>query len=150
LPHQKENQVNTEHPPQGGGRLVRVPLSDLIPNTRLQVREKLSERTVARYVKLLRDGGQFAEPISAARIKGQVYIVDGFHRREAYTQTGATLVEVMLEEMSWEQAIYRAAQANQKHGLHLSVNAGVIFPWRAGAIFPHFRHQEGSRAREPS
>jgi len=32
----------------------------------------------------------------------------------------------------------------------VSVNAGVIFPWRAGAIFPHFRHQEGSRAREPS
>jgi hypothetical protein len=30
------------------------------------------------------------------------------------------------------------------------VNAGVIFPRRAGAIFLHFGQQEGPRARGPS
>lgn len=98
-----------------------VPLGKIIKHGPLQVRRKLDAAAVKRYAEMTRAGSE-PPPIKVGRVGGSLYLVDGWHRMEAGAlQVSAGIdgeeVRVLLAEMSRQEAIWEAAQANLTHGV---------------------------------
>jgi len=114
------------------GELVRVPLSEasFIEDPAMQYRgrikgsaSKLIPANVSMLMNVAKEaGGRFHDPIRLARItnrkqgfKGCV-VIDGFHRIEALRRAGFKTAEVVIEDMTREEAKRAAALANAYHG----------------------------------
>lgn len=101
-----------------------VPLDDIVKHAPWQVRTKLDESAITRYAKMTQ-AGSVPPPIKVARIRGKLYLVDGWHRMEAGAlQTHRGLgqgyeVEALVAEMTREEAMWEAAKANMGHGVPL-------------------------------
>ncbi len=101
-----------------------VPLDDIVKHAPWQVRTKLDESAITRYSKMTQ-AGSVPPPIKVARVKGKLYLVDGWHRMEAGAlQTHRGLGEgyevvALVAEMTREEAMWEAAKANMGHGVPL-------------------------------
>lgn len=101
-----------------------VPLDDVIRHGPFQVRNRLDRGAILRYQEMTAAGKE-PPPIKVARVQGRLYLVDGWHRLEAGAiQTskdlgGRVLVDVLLAEMTAEEARWEAARANMDHGVPL-------------------------------
>jgi len=100
-----------------------VPLAAVIPHAPLQVRNKLDSAAIARYAEMTR-AGKLPPPIKVARVKGLLYLLDGWHRMEAgalQTMKGLDGEEVLalMADMTEPQARWESAQANLGHGVPL-------------------------------
>ena len=67
-----------------------------------------------------------------------------------FTQCPDVCPTTLLDVSNHLTALGEAADRLNVIFVTVDVNAGVIFPRMAGVIFPHFRQQEGPRARGPS
>lgn len=86
-------------------------------DARFQVRNKMDERVVEEYAKAMSVGTKFP-PIRLARIKGVLFLIDGFHRDAASRIAGCT-PEATIEEMTEREALQAVALANLTHGVRL-------------------------------
>ena len=118
---------------------IDIPLADLVLRKDLQPRGKpgrgklsatrgaqvaqgkLSPAAVTRYAtKLRNEGPESLPPILVARYRGRLYVVDGFHRVEAYRAEGFTTIPAIVRAMTLKDARWEAIACNSTHGLPLS------------------------------
>lgn len=101
-----------------------VPLDDIIKHAPWQVRTKLDDKAITRYAEMTR-AGSVPPPIKVARIKGKLYLVDGWHRMAANAlQVSQALgngfeVTALVANLTQAEAMWEAAQANMGHGVPL-------------------------------
>jgi hypothetical protein len=98
-----------------------VPLPKVIRHGPLQVRQKLDPRAVKRYADMTR-AGSVPPPIKVGRVRGHLYLLDGWHRMEAgalQVQSGldGEMVRATVAHMSRQEATWEAAKANLGHGV---------------------------------
>lgn len=95
-----------------------IALSHLIRDQKFQVRRKLDQPTVNRYVDVLKAGGSMP-PIQVVFINDAPVLIDGWHRVAAMDQLGRPEVEAVVLEATEKEAYWLAAKANMEHGLPL-------------------------------
>lgn len=108
-------ETTTGHP-QG---TITVRIADIVRDGRFQVRSKLARATVAAYASAMKAGSAFP-PVLLARIDGALALLDGFHRVQAAMAAGIDVIEADVITCAPDEAIWRAAEANLRHGLPLS------------------------------
>lgn len=101
-----------------------LPIADLSDDPRFQSRTRTDQGTVDDYKEAM-SAGAVMPPIVVALVDGSLYILDGWHRVNAARDLSYSEIEAEIIEMSEAEAIWRAASANQSHGLRRS-NADKI------------------------
>lgn len=97
-------------------RLARLRLEAIRADLGTQMRPRLDQAYVAELAELVREGERLP-PLEVFH-DGQLYVlVDGFHRLAAYARLQAREVECEVHEGSLRDALLRAAQVNERHGL---------------------------------
>lgn len=115
--HQQETTAEHSGGPSWGLEVVRR--SSITRLAELQVRRKLDGATVKRYREAMTAGAEFP-PVRLARVRGTLYLVDGWHRIEAAGWHDDVMVDVLVADLpSIAAAGWEAAAANLAHGLHL-------------------------------
>lgn len=82
-----------------------LPLDAIVQRDDFQFRKGgLNKRNLDRIVATLRAGGEAKDPVRVARVGKNLYLVDGFHRMEAYRRTGRRTVSAEVAKMSLGEA----------------------------------------------
>lgn len=103
---------------------VVLPIADLSEDPAFQSRTRTDKGTVDDYKEAM-SSGAVMPPVLVALVEGRMYILDGWHRVTAARELMYDEIEAEVIEMSETEAIWRAAAANQSHGLRRS-NADKI------------------------
>lgn len=69
-----------------------------------------------RIVSTLQAGGEARDPVRVARIGKALYLVDGFHRLEAYRKAGRQTIPALVAKLSLEEAREAARASNAMNG----------------------------------
>lgn len=104
--------------------IIKLALSDLTFDPRLQMRAAMDQEVIDEYADILRDAKPsdwpFAEPMEAVEIKtgdGVIrYVTNGFTRGNAAHAVGRRIVSVNVIKGTWETAVRKACAANAKQG----------------------------------
>lgn len=97
---------------------VELPLDDILARQDFQFRrEGLSIANLNKIIAALKAGGETRDPVRVARVGKLLYLVDGFHRLEAYRRTGKRTIPALVAKMSLEEARGEAMSLNAKNGL---------------------------------
>ena len=83
---------------------MKIRIDDIIRSDTVQSRIALNELTVFEYQFRKEDGDEFP-PIVVFVIDGKFYVVDGFHRLEAYRRAGHTEIECVVHDGDWAAAL---------------------------------------------
>lgn len=98
-----------------------LPIDDARTHPSLQNRvDGLDVANLNKIVRTLAAGGEAREPIRVARVGKSLYVIDGFHRREAYLREGRTTIPALVAKMSLQEAQEYARTANVANGKPLS------------------------------
>lgn len=81
----------------------------------LQTRVALDERTVQEYADAMRDGDNFP-PVKVFMDGSRCWLADGFHRVEAATRAGRTVIDADTANGGFIDALRWALGCNAKHG----------------------------------
>ena len=81
----------------------------------LQTRVALDERTVQEYADAMRDGDNFP-PVKVFMDGSRCWLADGFHRVEAATRAGRTVIDADTAKGGFIDALRWALGCNAKHG----------------------------------
>jgi hypothetical protein len=92
-------------------------LKEIVLDPKLQCRAAMNPATVAEYVEVLKEGDATFPPVSVIRVEGELLLVDGWHRHEAYRVAGRTVIPTTVRDGSRRDAVLAAIQANRSHGL---------------------------------
>lgn len=91
-----------------------IAVKSIKANSKLQHRSKTDSRAIKDWVRLLERKNFEFPAIVVYRINNQLYVVDGFHRLEAYVTAGRSTIPCIVIDGSWDEAIkYSLFQANQ-------------------------------------
>lgn len=97
--------------------LVRLPLDDIRTRADFQFRvEGLDHPNLNRIMATLEAGGEARDPVRVARVGKVLYLVDGFHRLEAYRLTGRHHIQALVATMSLPEAREEAMRLNAQNG----------------------------------
>lgn len=104
--------------------ILKLALSDLTFDPRLQCRATMSQEVIEEYSELLRTSKPsdwpFAEPMEAVEVKTASgvtrYVTNGFTRGNAANAVGRRVVSVNVIKGTWEAAVRRACMANATQG----------------------------------
>lgn len=97
-----------------------LPLASIVELPEMQLRGRGTDAKVVEAYRRALGGGAVFPPITVARVEGAWVLVDGFHRVAALRALHRGDVEaVVLEVAGLEEARWRAAQANMRHGQRL-------------------------------
>lgn len=77
----------------------------------LQVRARTDQKVSSRYAKARATGSKFP-PVILFRIDGELYLVDGFHRFDAWLHLGLPTILAVIREGTMEDALLAAIEAN--------------------------------------
>lgn len=99
-------------------REVELHISDLVMDSKLQVRNKLDDGTIMRYVAVIKSEKEMP-PIRVALVNKMHLLIDGWHRVEAHKFIGKRKIKAIVVEATRSDAKWMAAQANLEHGLPL-------------------------------
>ena len=92
-------------------------LSSIIADPKsMQSREKLSEKKIKEYAKLMGEGVKFP-PIQVFKEGDKYILADGFHRLHAMESNGVTSYTVEVFPGGAKEALFHSLGANSKHGL---------------------------------
>jgi hypothetical protein len=100
-------------------RLERISIDTLVLDPTFQVRTKLDEKAISRYKEAYKFD-QLLDPVRVAEVDGMFILVDGWHRITALQRLTKEYVDVKIEPMTREEALWAAATANARHGVPLS------------------------------
>lgn len=92
-------------------------LKEIVLDPKLQCRAAMNPATVAEYLEVLNEGDATFPPVSVIRVEGELLLVDGWHRHEAYRVAGRTVIPATVRDGSRRDAVLAAIQANRSHGL---------------------------------
>lgn len=76
----------------------------------------VDQTNLNRIVRTLEAGGAARDPIRVARVGAALYLVDGFHRLEAYRRMGKPTIPAMVAKMSKTEARDYARASNAMNG----------------------------------
>ncbi|WP_157934151.1 ParB N-terminal domain-containing protein [Microvirga ossetica] len=93
-----------------------ITLSHLIRDPKFQVRRRLHQPAINRYIDVLKTGNAMP-PIQIVYMNGAPVLIDGWHRVEAMGQLGRVEVEATVLEATEKEAYWLAAKANMEHGV---------------------------------
>ena len=93
-----------------------IPLDELILDPNLNLRDRLDEATVERYV----ESWERMPPITIFDVDNRWLIVDGFHRHAAAVLLKRRTILAEIREGRFSDALDYAAGANLRHGLPLT------------------------------
>ena len=84
----------------------------------LQTRDGLAKAVVKDYAENFKAGKQLP-PVTVIQdsVTGQLYLVDGYHRKDAAILAGLTMIEAEVTVGTFTDAIRLAIRANAEHGL---------------------------------
>ena len=84
----------------------------------LQTRDGLAKAVVKDYAETLKAGKQLP-PVTVVQdsVTGQLYLADGYHRRDAAILAGRTMIDAEITEGTFTDAVRLAIRANAAHGL---------------------------------
>ena len=94
----------------------KVKINSIIVRGEIQQRKQLDEECIKEYVEAIADGADFP-PVDVYDDGESLFLADGFHRVEAYRQTGIATVAVTIHKGTKRDAILHAVGANATHGL---------------------------------
>jgi ParB-like chromosome segregation protein Spo0J len=97
-------------------KIREVPVHDLILDPRLNLRDKLDQDTVERYM----EAWDRLPPVTVYRVEGQLLLADGVHRHAAAVTLGRRAIKAEVLDGSFEEALDFVAGANLLHGLPLT------------------------------
>lgn len=106
-----------------------VKLADITLLPKFQVRSKIDPKTVNAYATAMKAGQEF-QPVRLARIRGELVLIDGWHRYAARKKLAErskdkrerrtwSSIPATIENMTERDARWEAATANLTHGLRL-------------------------------
>jgi hypothetical protein len=99
--------------------IKKVSIKDILKDSRFQVRLKLDESIVGRYLAVYKSGHPMP-PIKLAQVNGTLLLVDGWHRLAALEQLNESrTIDAEIIEATEREAFWLAAEANLQHGLPL-------------------------------
>jgi hypothetical protein len=90
-----------------------LPLEDLVLDPELNLRDKLDDPTVERYVECWSK----LPPVTVFEVEGRWLLADGFHRHAAAATLGKPTLEAEVRIGTFEEALDFAAGVNLSHGL---------------------------------
>lgn len=96
-------------------------LGHIVARDDFQFRKRgLSLPNLNRIVATLEAGGEAKDPVRVARVGDILYLVDGFHRLEAYKRTGKRTIPALVAKMSLGEARDEAMRLNAQNGIPYS------------------------------
>jgi hypothetical protein len=102
--------------------IKKVSIKDILKDSRFQVRLKLDEGTVGRYLAVYKSGITMP-PIKLAKVNGTLLLVDGWHRLAAFELLNEShTIDAEIIETTETEAFWLAAEANLQHGLPLKTS----------------------------
>ncbi len=102
-----------------------VKIEDLVLDNEIYPRLQVRYETVQKYKEAMRAGSVFP-PIIVAQYKGELYLLDGWHRVEASKRLGAEKMQaILLKPKSKEEMFKKAVEYNTEHGRTLSTQEKV-------------------------
>lgn len=93
-----------------------IDLDDLVLDPALNLRDKLDEDTVTRYI----DAWNRLPPVTVWEVDGRLLLADGFHRHAAAVTLGKKTIQGEILHGTFSEALDYVAGANLFHGLPLS------------------------------
>lgn len=119
-----------------------VPICDILKDLRFQIRLKLDDGIVSRYLAVYRSGNAMP-PIKLAKVNGTLLLVDGWHRLAAFEQLDeSSKIHAQIIEATETEALWLAAEANLQHGLPLK-SAEIREAFRAYVKAKKHRNERG-------
>jgi hypothetical protein len=121
----------------------KVSLRDILKDSRFQVRLKLDEGIVGRYLAVYKSGNPMP-PIKLAQVNGTLLLVDGWHRLAALELLNESrTIDAEIIEATETEAFWLAAEANLQHGLPLKT-VEIREAFRAYIKAKKHRNEHGS------
>ncbi len=93
-----------------------VPVDDLVLDPNLNLRDRLDEFTVERYV----EAWERMPPVTVFEVDGRWLLADGFHRHAAAVKLGRRKMSVEIRQGTFNDALDFVAGVNLFHGLPLT------------------------------
>jgi len=93
-----------------------VPVDDLVLDPNLNLRDRLDDYAVERYV----EAGDRLPPITVYEVDGRWLIADGFHRHASAVKTGRRTIPAEVRPGTFAEALDFVAGVNLFHGLPLT------------------------------
>jgi hypothetical protein len=93
-----------------------IPVDELVLDPNLNLRDKLDEFTVERYV----EAWNRLPPVTVFEIDGRWLLADGFHRHAAAVKTGKNRIPAEIRPGTFSDALDFVAGVNLFHGLPLT------------------------------
>ncbi len=93
-----------------------LPLEDLVLDPALNLRDRLDQETVDRYI----ESWDRMPPVTVFEVEGRWLLTDGVHRHAAAVTLGRRAIPAEIRQGSFEAALDFVAGANLHHGLPLS------------------------------
>lgn len=97
-------------------KIREVPVDDLILDPRLNLRDRLDQDTVERYM----DAWDRLPPVTVYEVEGRWLLADGVHRHAAAVTLGKRNIKAEVIKGSFDEALDFVAGANLHHGLPLT------------------------------
>ena len=93
-----------------------VPVDDLVLDPNLNLRDRLDDFTVERYV----EAWERMPPVTVFEVESLWLLADGFHRHAAAVKLGRKMIPVEVREGTFDDALDFVAGVNLFHGLPLT------------------------------
>ncbi|MDB5351870.1 MAG: putative transcriptional regulator [Planctomycetota bacterium] len=97
-------------------QIQEIELDDIILDPALNLRDRLDEDTVTRYI----DAWTRLPPVTVFEVEGRLLLADGFHRHAAAVTLGKKMIRAEVQHGTFSEALDYVAGANLFHGLPLS------------------------------
>jgi len=114
-----------------------ISIESIIIDRQYQGRAATDAAVVGHYFEAMEHGDTFP-PLEVYEVNFDYFLIDGFHRLEAYRRFGAKSVDAYVTEGTADQAMVAALTANQSHGLQLS-NADKRLLVKRASAHPSFQ-----------
>jgi len=95
---------------------MNLKLNDISIDEELQIRNEISDETIAEYYDVLREGGKLP-PVVVFYDRSKYYLADGWHRFYAHKNAALATIEADVREGTRRDAQLYALGANNDHGL---------------------------------
>src|SRR5437588_9676651 len=93
-----------------------VRVEELVLDPNLNLRDRLDEETVERYI----EAWERMPPVTVFEVDGRWLLADGFHRHAAAVMAGCTTLPAEVRPGTFAEALDFVAGVNSFHGLPLS------------------------------
>jgi hypothetical protein len=99
-------------------KIESIPLDQIIIDQSIQSRNRIDQEAVSDYARTIQTNPKLMPPCVVFLIDEKYYLVEGFHRIEAYDAANSKTMPCIIETGTREEAILHSAGANIANGVH--------------------------------